>query len=140
MKVRKVLLNDDNLNILNKMESICYPEDKPYNKKHKAEWWFAYDDKNIPVGFGGATYWKPDNYIFLCLSGVVPSARGNGLQRKLIKSRLRWGKSINAKGAYTYAARYNLISANNLIDCGFKLFKPTYYWGLEDAFYLYKTL
>lgn len=126
------------------MERICFPEIKaglqyPYDKS-SAEWWFAYDDGNHTKGFAGAKMWEPDNCAFLCLAGVMPEARKQGLQRKLINVRLKWAKSQGADGAFTYTSNDNLPSANNLIKCGFTLFEPSYKWGLDDGLYWYIKL
>jgi GNAT superfamily N-acetyltransferase len=141
MRIRKIALDDDNLIRLNRMEKICFPEIErgalgPYDKK-SAEWWFSYNDTNTPKAFAGAKMWEPDNCVFLCLSGVLPEARGKGLQKRLIRVRLKWAKKMKAKGAYTYTADDNLASANSLIGCGFKLFEPSYKWGLDDGLYWY---
>lgn len=126
------------------MEKVCFPEIKeglqdPYNKV-SAEWWFVYDDRDNSKGFAGAKMWKPDNFVFLCLSGVLPEARGQGLQKKLINVRIKWAKSQEADGVYTYTSKENIVSANNLIKCGFMLFEPPYKWGLDDGLYWYMRL
>ncbi len=139
MRTRKIVLDEENLVRLNRMERTCFHEIvrgdlEPYDKQ-SAEWWFAYDDKGYPKAFAGAKIWEPDNCAYLCLAGVLPEARGKGLQKKLINVRLRWAKAKKLKGAYTYTSRYNLASSNNLIKCGFTLFEPSYKWGLEDGLY-----
>ena len=42
----------------------------------------------------------------------------------------------------TYVMAYNLASANNLIRCGFKLYRPAQpeLWGGKTALYFRKTL
>lgn len=141
MRVRKVTLDEKNIIYLNKMELMCYPEIKsghlyPY-QKDSAEWWFAYNNEGKPKGFAGAKFWEPDNYVCLCLAGVVPDARGKGIQKKLIRARVNWARNIESKGVYTYTSRWNYASANNLMQCGFKLFEPSYRWGLKDGLYWY---
>lgn len=137
MRVRKIQLTNTNLEILNNLEKICFPKMPPYNKQ-SAVWWFVYDNNNTPIAFAGAKLWEPDNYVYLCLSGVLPNCRGKGIQKKLINVRIKWAKSIGAKGCYTYTVPENYPSSNSLISCGFKLFKPAYKWGYEDGLYWIK--
>ncbi len=65
------------------------------------------------------------SYLNSC--GVRPTDRGQGLQKRLIRVRLRHAK---AKGltSLTYTLADNCHSINNLIACGFKAYNPAYPW------------
>ncbi len=69
-------------------------------------------------------------------AGVAPHARGRGLQRRLIRARLAWSRSRGNTHAITYTAAHNIVSANNLIRCGFRLYEPAKPWaGLAGSLY-----
>ncbi len=120
------------------LDRACFPGDEPYPTTD-ARWWLALD-AGKPLGFAGAKFWPPDRCVFLCRAGVIPEARGKGLQRRLIDVRLRWATSVKARGAYTYTTPDNLPSANSLIHCGFKLFEPSYAWAGSDVLYWWLAL
>jgi ribosomal protein S18 acetylase RimI-like enzyme len=63
---------------------------------------------------------------FLSRSGVLPEARGIGIQKRLIRARLAHIRrhSPGVTHAVTYTAVSNAASSNSLIACGFKLFWP----------------
>jgi ribosomal protein S18 acetylase RimI-like enzyme len=69
--------------------------------------------------------------IYLSRCGVLPDARGLGLQRRLIRARLRGRRGP----AVTYTAAWNCASSNNLIACGFRLYTPVRAWAGRDVLY-----
>lgn len=89
----------------------------------KAWWWIAYTNEDIPVGFAGLEYAYADRGR-LCLAGVMPWARGKGLQRRLIRVRERRARMLGWKRLLTYTTTTNTPSANNLIRCGYLLWEP----------------
>lgn len=105
----------------------------------KAIWWSAVDG-NFLVGFAGlkvSEIW--DRTVYLCLAGIEPQARGNGLQKRLIRARLKWAIQHGMQWAYT-DTRQNPASANSLISCGFKMYEPLHPWSFRDACYWRKRL
>lgn len=101
--------------------------------------WLA-EEAGTPVGFAGAVMWGPDQCAYLTRAGVTPSARGHGLQRRLIRARVRWAREQGARGVYTYTSREGIYSANNLIREGFTLWTPARPWGLAGALYWWREL
>jgi GNAT superfamily N-acetyltransferase len=59
-----------------------------------------------------------DGVLVLGNVGVLPEARGQGLQRRLIRVRERWGRAQNALRARTYVSADNGASLSNLMRCG----------------------
>lgn len=126
-----------NVHLINDLDRECLPFDDPYTYLRDAAWWVAWDGTE-PVAFGG---FRPiEGAAFLCRAGVIPSHRGLGLQRRLIRVRLAAARRCGFGWAHTYTANGNCVSANNLIRCGFRLFEPSWYWGGTDALYLCRDL
>lgn len=90
--------------------------------KANRDWWVLMD-KGLIVAYCGM--WHSGNISMLCRAWVYEPYRGKGLQRKMIDIRIR-----NAKGntIITYTTPDNIVSANNLIAKGFKLYEPMYKW------------
>ena len=106
-------------------------------------WWIAWDPKGNPVGFAGAKLIdQGPNYqiAYLIRAGVSPSARGHGLQRRLINCRVNWAKKQGAKAAITYTLYNNHTSSNNLIKSGFHLYYPEVGWVGDEVLYWWKNL
>jgi ribosomal protein S18 acetylase RimI-like enzyme len=79
-------------------------------------------------------------------SGYMTSAavdwahRGRGLQKRLIHRRTAFARAQGWDWILTDTSPTNLASANSLIGCGFKLFKPYYKWGVRGSIYFGKKL
>lgn len=63
-------------------------------------------------------------YLNRC--AVMPEYRGRGLQRRLIKHRIKYAKAHSIKRLVTFTHYKNYASANNIIKCGFLLFEPDF--------------
>lgn len=103
-------------------------------------WWLAYHEKN-PVGFCGLTRssYRP-NYGFFKRAGVDPKHRGNGLQGRFIRVRLRKARKIGFTHIVTDTTD-TVYSANNLYKAGFKMFEPTVPWmEYKTSLYWIKAL
>ena len=88
-----------------------------------ATWWVAYANGS-PVAFAGLS--KFGGCWFLRRVGVVTSHRGNGLQKRLIKVRVKHAKRADPKlSVVTYTVLDNHPSSNNLIATGFRLYEPS---------------
>lgn len=98
------------------------------------ERWIARDADGAPVGFASAFCDSAGN-VFLSSAGVLPRARGAGLQRRLIRVRVNWARSIGAPKVYTYTVLKNYPSMISLIKAGFELYTPYYAYAGADAHY-----
>jgi GNAT superfamily N-acetyltransferase len=100
------------------------------------EWWVILDQGEI-VAYCGSIYSKG-----ICIfnrAWVKKSHRGQGIQRRMIKTRLK-AASTFCHIAITYTTLDNFPSANNLISCGFRLYLPEYSYGGSDKLYFQKLL
>jgi GNAT superfamily N-acetyltransferase len=120
--------------LLTALQQTCLPYDKLY-ETDGGYWWTATDDSGVACGFAGlaaSVRWGDTGY--LCRAGVIPSHRGQGLQKKLIRIRIRKAKALGWQWLVT-DTYHNPASANSLIACGFKMFEPSIPWGARGTLY-----
>jgi GNAT superfamily N-acetyltransferase len=86
------------------------------------ECWLALGPTGEPVGFGVAVL--IDGVAYLRRAAVVTEARGYHIQRRLIRARVRWARSVGATRVETYTLPDNPWSAVSLIKCGFLPWEP----------------
>jgi GNAT superfamily N-acetyltransferase len=89
-------------------------------------WWVVRDFPGKVSGYAGARVLNPLT-IYLERAGVCRWARGQGLQKRLIYTRLRYGRVQGCRWAITYTIA-NPASVNNLIHCGFRSYAPESPW------------
>lgn len=116
------------------LQRSCLPGDTVYEPSNG--WWYvAYDEDMVPAGFAGVVpsiRWGDCGY--LCRAGVLPSHRGHGLQKKLIRARVKKARQLGWNWLVTDTYE-NPASSNSLIATGFKLFDPTKPWGANKTLY-----
>lgn len=100
--------------------------------------WLIWDDKK-PVGFASITQ-VDDEIMFFSRSGILPSHRGQGLQKRLIRVRENFCRKYDYKTIITYTLLNNPASANNLFSMGFKLYVPEYQYIDGNVNYFIKEL
>lgn len=115
------------------LQKKCLPYDKPYDTTD-GYWWIASKD-DVDCGFSGLIHspWWAD-CVMLVRCGVVPMFRGQGLQKKFIRVRIRQAKALKMNWIVT-STFDNPASSNSLISCGFKLFNPRKPWMCENTLY-----
>lgn len=86
---------------------------------HQA-FWVAHDAEGL-AAFCGAKLLG--NTVALSSAVVAPRARGQNLQRRMIRCRLRWGMRLGATLATTYVYVLNYPSLTNLLLEGFRFHK-----------------
>jgi len=127
-----------NKELLLSMQKKILPYDKPFDV-NEGNWWIAYQEGK-PIGFAGlvrSARWTDTGY--LCRAGVIPSARGRGVQKRLIRVRQLYAKKMGWAWLITNTFD-NPASANSLISCGYKLYDPSIPWGAKGTLYWRKKL
>jgi len=108
-----------------------------------AWWWLVRNEQGKPLAFAGIRPAIMDCHkgmAYMVRSGVIKSKRGQGIQKKLIKARINLARRMGFSAVVTYVMDWNLASANSLIGCGFKLYKPKVAYYGKDVFYFRKVL
>lgn len=122
------------------MHDVCFPgfdQVEPWG-----DWWFVYEHTSPnPVAFAGL--WKSqrtEGAGYLSRAGVMPGARGHGLQRRLIKVREAEARKKRWTVLFSDTFPGNAASLNNLFACGFRAFVPSELWCGGDWIYLRKII
>lgn len=103
-------------------------------------WWLAFDGA-VPVGFASLYHYRTNREsAFLSLCGVLNTHRGHRLQRRFVRARVAKARQLGIKRVISYTSSDNAPSANNLIECGFRVYVPRWEWGVKNAIYFRKHL
>lgn len=135
-------LTEHNIQRLNILQELVFGEVYISPFAENEFWWLAFDDEGL-AGFSCLTIYDHDDNTksaFTSLSGVIHRARGQGIQKRMLKRREKFASQRGCYRLISYTSRCNIISANNLIKAGYLLYTPEYDWGIENAFYFQKML
>jgi predicted acetyltransferase len=134
MQIKRVDIRLDLVQMrLSVLQKKCLPNDKPYDTT-SGYWWIA-TKNGVDIGFAGLVHssrWS--DCCNLIRAGVVPDHRGQGLQKKFIRVRIRQAKALKMNWIVT-STYDNPASANSLIACGFKMFNPSKPWMAKHTSY-----
>ena len=120
------------------LQKECLPLDTVLSPKN-GWWWIAYCDGRL-AGFAAMLQSsKIPEAVYLARAGTLEAVRGLGLQKKLIRERLKFAKDLGMTQAITDTTD-NVASANALIATGFRLFDPDDPWGLPNTLYWRKSI
>lgn len=122
------------------LDSICFPNEAPLEFGPKCHYWVLLDF-GIPVAYCGLKV-STEEVAYLNRAGVLPMARGQGYQRKMIRLREQYAASIGVEEVVTYTVIGNSHSSNNLIAAGYRLWDPEEEekWVAEPVMYWYRAL
>jgi len=121
------------------MQNIVLPCSEPLPLEDADDWWIVLLD-DVPVGFAAlSTSNTIPNAGYLSRAGVLHAHRGHGLQKRLIRGRERHARVKGWQWLVT-DTHDNPASANSLIACGYKTFKPNTSWAFATSTYWRKRL
>lgn len=120
-----------------RIDRECFRRDVESAKWARSVTWIVV---HIPtghiVGYACLRLVENESLVYLSRAGVTHKHRGNGLQRRLIRVRVAYGRRLG-RGAITYTVHANPKSVNNLIACGFRYYEPQNAWAGRDMLYWY---
>lgn len=117
------------------IHSLAFPHDHMVGPQHR--FWVVREHRKV-IGFcsacDSAMFELPDltqREVFLSRSAVIAAASGKGVQRFMIRTRVKWALELGAKAVVTYALDSNYQSITNLIRCGFRFvpYQPKHWYG-----------
>lgn len=130
--------------IIDAISTLLWPDSIPDNRWNipRSAWWI-YWVKGEAVGICGIRpmqeypklepRWKET--AMLCRCGLLPSARGRNIQRRMIRKRVQWAREQGYKRVATYTSVDNIASLRSLIREGFLPYR-----GNKDWVWLEKEL
>lgn len=125
--------------ILIDIHQLCFQGGAPKPDTSKGNWWLIYKG-NEAMGFAGleeSHRWRGNGY--LSRSGVLKEHRGYGLQRRLIRVRERCAARLGYEWMFSDTTE-TIPSSNNLIECGYRLYRPKRPYGFVNTLYWRKPL
>ena len=102
-------------------------------------WWLAYRAAT-PVAFAGLV---PSTHIrsagYFCRVGVLQRHRGHRLQLRLMRA-MEARARRNGWACVVSDTTGNVVSANNFIQAGYRMFRPSCPWAFPDTLYWHKEI
>lgn len=81
--------------------------------------WAVYARDGVMLGYATAIMYGRTAWLRYCV--VDRAARGGGIQRRLLRARLRWARARRATCVRTYTSYDNWPSYRNLVAAGFRV-------------------
>lgn len=121
-------------NVIDRLQKEILSGTEPTDAS-EGHWWIVYTESGKAVGFGALKQSEQfADCAFFHRAGVCWEYTGNGLQKRLIKARIRKAKAMGFRWAVTDTSK-NPASVNSLISCGFKNYLPSKPWGWDYTNY-----
>lgn len=123
--------------VMGAIHTLTFPADELPRWRSDGAAWVAYDGEDA-VGF---LYAEPqlDGSWYFSRVGVMPQARGKGLQRVLMQRLEGWAKRQGIKTLVSTTYQ-NPASANNFVREQWLTYLPATPWGALDTIYWWKAL
>ncbi len=132
--------DDDVAEALCDLHRLTFFDNAPMPEFDFGYWWLVFCDHRTPVGFAGLA---PSTHVrnagYFCRVGVLPNHRGCSLQVRLMR-RMEDRTRRNGWSCVVSDTTDNLVSANNFIRTGYRLFQPEYPWGWTNTLYWRKLV
>ena len=108
----------------------------PFDEGH---WWLAYRE-TTPVAFAGVV---PSTHVrnagYFCRVGVLQRHWGHRLQLRLMRA-MEARARRNGWTCVVSDTTRNIVSANNFIRAGYRMYGPPHPWAFPDTDYWRKSL
>lgn len=133
-KIKKI---NDIIPVL-KLDFLVFPADEARIEDYQHNW-LVTDSDNDPIAYACLKVLNRST-LYFTRAGVLPTARGKGLQLRLIRARVNWARRNAFKTIITYTSYENAASYHNLQKAGFKLYYPEYLYAGREFLYWIKSL
>lgn len=105
-----------------------------------AHWWVGLLEDRVVCYCGLKPLPNDPGLAYLCRAGVSPAHRGRGLQRRMIRLRVRFARDEGFRQVVTDCSIHNGPSLHSLFDCGFRLYEPQMRWSGAPWMYLIRDV
>ena len=139
-KIREVDGQDDDVaDTLADLHRLTFFESAPMPEFDLGNWWLV-SCELVPVAFAGLvpSTLVPDAGYF-CRVGVLEKHCGNSLQLRLMRVVETWARR-NGWSCVVSDTTDNIVSANNFIRAGYRLYQPDIPWGWPHTLYWRKSI
>ena len=132
-------MQDDVADTLADLHRLTFFESAPIPEFDLGNWWLAFYER-VPVAFAGLipSTIVPDTGYF-CRVGVVDEHYGHSLQLRLMRA-MESRARCNGWRCIVSDTTDNIVSANNFIRAGYRLYQPQIPWGWPNTLYWKKTI
>ncbi len=131
--------DDDTADVLADLHRLTFFGSAPIPELDLGHWWLAYRDDE-PVGFAGLV---PSMHLrnagYFCRVGVLKRHAGNSLQLRLMRGMESRARN-NGWRCIVSDTTDNIVSANNFIRAGYRLYNPKCPWGWPNTLYWRKAI
>jgi hypothetical protein len=135
--------DDEVADTLRELQDEIFGDTAPQVDPEGGWWWLAYaaDESRDIAGFChlSPTEAQPETVAYLKRAGVLMPHRGQGLQRRFVHVRELLARKHSFRTIVSDTTD-NPSSANNLIKCGYRIYRPQEPWGFSHTIYWYKDL
>lgn len=138
--IREVDSQDEEIaEVLDELHRATFLDSAPVPSFDGGYWWLAFRG-SLPVAFAGlmqSTHAR--NAGYLCRVGVIRKDWGRSLQSRLLRAAASRARR-NGWHSIVSDTTDNVISANNFIRAGYRLYRPTSPWGWPNTLYWRKFM
>ena len=139
-RIREVDSQDEEIaEVLDELHRGTFFDSAPVPPFETGYWWLAFCGA-APVAFAGLVKsTHAPNAGYLCRVGVIRRHWGRALQWRLLRAaecrarRIGWHSIVSD-------TTDNVISANNFIRAGYRLYRPRFPWGWPNTLYWRKSM
>jgi GNAT superfamily N-acetyltransferase len=139
-RIREVdTFDEDVADVLVALHRRIFLDSAPLPDFDVGHWWIACQCE-VPVAFAGImpSTVAPNSGYFARV-GVVTEHHGHGLQLRLMRA-TEWRARRNGWCCVVSDTTDNVVSANNFIRSGYRLFQPRSPWGWANTLYWRKVI
>ena len=139
-RIREVDGHDDEIaDTLADLHRLTFFDGASIPEFDQGHWWLAFHE-TIPVAFAGVVpSTRAFNAGYFCRVGVLKRHCGNALQLRLMRA-LESRARRNGWSCIVSDTTDNLVSANNFIRAGYRLYQPQYPWAWPNTLYWRKSI
>lgn len=139
-RIREVDGRDDEVaDVLTKLHHLAFLSGAPVPPFDGGHWWLACRAAR-PVAFAGLV---PSTHVrnagYFCRVGVLRRHRGHRLQLRLMRA-MEARARRNGWACVVSDTTGNVVSANNFIRAGYRMFRPSCPWAFPDTLYWRKEI